>query len=385
MPDEPKQLRVLFLLRPDSETWPGGDTVQAEHTAAALAAEHVDVHVAFEMPPDLAGFDCVHLWHLERTHETAAHLPRLLAEDLPLVLSPIHWPPQGRPRRAGGYPRLVWWREEAKNAVRLLLAEDDAERRAAWFAVRHGWWTCRQALLEAADVLLPNSRAEAACLAQETETPGVVVPNGVTAEALALDEAPADSVPAPLADLRILCAGHFDPRKNQLGLIRALAGTDLSVTFLGGPRRMHGRYHARCLRQGQPVHRFAGSLPHDEVLAAMRHARVHVCPSLLETPGLANLEAGLLGCVLVVPDCPPVREAFGEHAIYFQPGAAADLRRAVETAVATEPNPALPARIRATYTWQEAAARTRDAYALAMRTHGQRTSADLPRQGAARA
>jgi glycosyltransferase involved in cell wall biosynthesis len=349
------EIAVLFAVRGDLTAWPGGDTVQIEGTAGALRNRGVHVTVTSSTRIDPAGFDCVHLWHLERVHENFVHLRRAVAAGVPVVLSPIYWPPGGRPRPGEG--RLRSWREEVKNIVRLFTAGTGDERRAVSAAVRHGWAACRQEIVEQAAVLLPNSQAEAGILAEEF--PGQrlirVVPNAV-------DVTRCLAARSNGRRAGVLCVGHFDPRKNQHGLVEALRGTDIHVTFVGEGRRRHRAYYRRCRRRAAGRHRFLGVRPAETVRSLLGAARVHVCPSRFETPGLVNLEAAVLGCAIVVPDCPPVREYFGAAAHYFRPHDRESLRQAVTAALASAPDPELAARLAARCTWEHAAARTHEAY-----------------------
>jgi glycosyltransferase involved in cell wall biosynthesis len=255
---------------------------------------------------------------------------------------------------------MRWWREELKDVLRLLLARSATERRAVWPTLRRGWAACRQEILDAASVLLPNSNAEAEILAQECSARKriQVVPNAVElgrCRSMGLTGSTAERT-------GILCVGHFDPRKNQLWLVEALRGTGSSITFVGEGRRWHRRYARRCRRRGAGTHRFEGSVPRDGVLELMARAKAHVSPSRYETPGLVNLEAAVMGCSVVVAECPPTREYFADHAHYFLCGDRESLRRALSEALAQPPDPALKDRVTSHYTWEVAAEKTHEAY-----------------------
>jgi glycosyltransferase involved in cell wall biosynthesis len=357
-PSSPKPLRVLYAVRRDLEEFAGGDTVQILNTARELRKLGVEVTFCTDPATDPAGFDCVHLWHLERVHESYAFMGRAKAAGLPTLLSTIYWP--FRDSSAG--PGLVrGTRENAKNLFRLIRSRDRVEMRMVTKVLGLGWRRCRQRLLDSVDILLPNSQAEADVLAQQTccENRVVVVPNGIDPDACV----------APLTDgprEGILSVGQFDPRKNQLQFVQATRGIGRPVTLVGAPRRMHRRYYQRCVRAAGDEVTFAGALPHAEVLQRMARSRVHVCPSLAETPGLVNLEAAMMGCTLVVPDCPPVKEYFGDMAVYFRPGDGQSLRDAVEQACSIPCSAQLRQHILDHYCWSHAALATLAAYRTAL-------------------
>ncbi len=358
---------VVFFVRPDLTDLPGGDTVQVLATAKSLRQWGHCVTVTSDPSIELGGFDVVHLFHLERPHETYIYLLAALKARKPIALSPIYWPATGRPRpRSSLYgSRGHFWREDAKNMVRYFLARTQLERGAIRLALKSGFSRCRGRLLESASVVLPNSQAEADLIAQECRCSQrfVVVPNVVD---LAECREAMGQGPAPRRT-ELLCVGHFDPRKNQLGLIRATRGLDVSITFIGAARRLHRRYYDRCVRESGGRHVFWGALPHSEILQRMRGARAHICPSHFETPGLVNLEAAVMGCCVVVPDCPPVREYLQGGAIYFDPGDLDSLREAVVLARDRCESDALARHVSETYTLEALAQRTVGAYAMIVR------------------
>ena len=65
----------------------------------------------------------------------------------------------------------------------------------------------------------------------------------------------------------------------------------------------------------------------------MGKSRLCISTSTSETPGLSNLEAAMMGCNLILPDIAPVKEYFGDDAIYISPEEldARFLRRAEST------------------------------------------------------
>ena len=358
-------MRVLFAVRDDLEREPGGDTVQTLGTALALRQLGVDVVISSDLKSPADHFDLIHLWHLERVHESYAHLLRAETAGVPAVLSPIYW--SEHQKGSARLTRARHWPEEAKNLVRFLRARSWTERAGANVALRTGWGRCRRRLLESTVALLPNSHAEAALLADETTRPIRlrVVPN-----AFDVDNLDAAATGRHLPTNGVACVGHFDPRKNQLALIEALRETDIPVTFVGGARRMHRAYYRKCQQRLGAHMSMLGPLPAEEVASVLRRVKAHVCPSWFETPGLANLEAAALGCALVIGDCPPVREYFGNSAHYVDPADPSSLRRAIHAALAQAPDQALSQRVRTQFTFAAAAKATLHVYeeVLAERT-----------------
>jgi glycosyltransferase involved in cell wall biosynthesis len=362
----PADIKVLFAVRRDLTTSPGGDTVQVDGTASGLRRLGVEVTVSSDPEADLSAFDCVHLFHLERVHETYPHYLNAERQGKPYVLSPIYWPRDEASARAQakGWGGMRWSAPDLANVVRLL-APGAAERRAIVLVLRKGWRRCREEILAGARVVLPNSRSEAEFLPAEFAESGRcrVVPNAIDPEVCRAVRARVSGGPRS----GVLSVGHFDVRKNQMLLIRALAGSDVPVTFVGEGRFLQKPYYRWCRLRAGGNFRFLGRVSKEKVLELMCGARVHVCPSRFETPGLANLEAAAMGANLVVPDCPPIREYFGDEVCYFSNGDAEGLKAVVLKALGTSAAPGLAERVLEMYTWDAVAKETLAAYEDAMK------------------
>ena len=75
-------------------------------------------------------------------------------------------------------------------------------------------------------------------------------------------------------------------------------------------------------------------------------------PSLLETPGLAALEAAAQGSKLVVTEVGSTREYFGGLVEYVDPKDPEGLRRAVERQLGARRDGRLREHVLANFTWQ---------------------------------
>jgi glycosyltransferase involved in cell wall biosynthesis len=127
----------------------------------------------------------------------------------------------------------------------------------------------------------------------------------------------------------VLSVGRLEPRKNQLTLIRALAGTGVTLVIVG--HDSHPVYAERCHAAAGPNVIFTGRLPHEDSLlgAAYREASLYVHPSWSEGASIATLEAASSGCRLLLSDLPAAREYFGPLASYVSPDDGQALRQAI--------------------------------------------------------
>lgn len=154
------------------------------------------------------------------------------------------------------------------------------------------------------------------------------VPNGV-------EERFAQANPKPfreqygIYDPFVLSVGFIEPRKNQLGLIRALKGLGIKMVFVG--KALNIKYFHRCQSEAGEKAMFLGEIPHGSELlpSAYAAARVFCLPSFAEVLSIAALEAAVAGTRLVLSTTWRPQEQFGSFAIYVNPHSISEIRQAV--------------------------------------------------------
>ena len=327
---------------------PGGGEIQMLATARALESVGVRARLWRPWEERLRGADCLHLFGSLPEHLPVVETAR--RQNVPVVLSTIAWFDLGS-----------YWREPPSAAKRLaacvrFLARAGCPRLPSW----------RRRLYHAVDLVMPNSNAEAEQLIRYFQVPAErihVVPNGA-------DVRLAQPDPEPFVRLVgtrgfVLSAGRIEPRKNQLGVLRAVRGTKLPVVVLGDVVPGYEWYALRCRREADPEHvRFVGRLDYDDPLLAAAYAACGclVLASWYETPGLVALEAGMSGVPLVLPERGCAREYFGGEAAYVKAGDTAGIRRAIVDALRRGRSPALARLVRGNFSWTAAARATREGY-----------------------
>lgn len=136
----------------------------------------------------------------------------------------------------------------------------------------------------------------------------------------------------------ILNVGNIEPRKNQLSLARAMKSFEDKKLVLIGHIRDTKYYDAvkNELADDQIVH--IGSIEHYSPLlrSAYNAASVFCLPSILETPGLAALEAKALGVKIVVTSEGSTKEYFGDSVFYCDPNDIDSIRDAIINAVSDD-------------------------------------------------
>jgi len=307
---ERRQVEVLIVTR-----WPwfllyGGCEIQAAKYVAHATAPDVNVRLADEYQLEIDA-DIIHFVGTSQSTIEALRMAR--ARGLSTVLSPVYYTTPHKELFLAGLLRMPY--------VSRFFA-------AALY----------QRAFCSADLLLPNSRAEVRQLqrifgVQPDRT--VVLHNGV-------DEPDPDVKSDAFARTfgvegsYVLCVSMIDPRKNTIGLIRGFLEAGLPQTQLvlvGGWRTGNSDYHAQvealCRRNSDKV-RIVGFVSDRKLLAsAYKGACMHALPSFFETPGLSSLEALTYGCNIVVGDCEPVREYFGDLPFYCNASSAQSIAAAL--------------------------------------------------------
>ncbi len=339
---------VVFLAAsPWAMVSPGGGEIQMTALADALpgvgAAPRVG-NSCEQLPPDT---DCLHLFG-----SAVEHLPLVEAarrRDVPVVLSTIAWFDWVNCLRE---PGPLWQRLAA--TARFL-----ARAAYPWLP---SW---RRRLYHEVDLLLPNSNAEANQLMRYFGVPSEkihIVPNGAEPRFATADPEPFRELVG--ASNFVLYAGRIEPRKNQLGFLRAMRGVNVPVVVLGDVVPGHESYLAQCRKAADHHVRFLPRLEHDDPMLASAYAACGclVLVSWFETPGLAALEAAMSGTPLVLPIGGSAGEYFGPLAEYVGPNDLAAIRLAVLAALARGRNDMLAELTRHSFSWATAARATREAY-----------------------
>ncbi len=345
-------VNVLIWANQAYDIIPGGHRVQIDRSAEALRCRGVSVTVDSGPGVSLENVDLVHSFSARPEWVRRARQARI-----PVVVSTIYW----NQRYVLGLDKRRSPRQRTIRAVRLM---GSAIRRGPELTASQLLRPIidRQLIFESADLLLPNSMAEAKAIRTElaVSTPAHVVPNGVDHYTFTLP-----SEPGPRRG--VLYVGRIEPHKNQLGLINALAGTQIPLTIVGPVHPHHRGYMDKCRRAAGPETRFVNALGQDALVALYREAAVHAMPSWFETTGLSSLEACLCGAAVVTTDRGYAHEYFQELAYYCDPSKPRSIRAAIEAALKAGGSAPLRERILRHYTWEHAADATIGGYEVAGR------------------
>lgn len=369
-------MRVLLInSRVDSETRPGGDTIQFHKTKSAL--QNLGVRVEVRSPRQLEEIppcDIAHVFNIQMP-ESAENVCRTLEErHIPIALSPIYWDVLPLWFELAAKERPRW-----KYLVRLFGKGATGRLYAKWQKIKSpasAAWQIQRRLLKRAHGILPNSESEADIL-QTSFRLGAdfrkrihIIPNGIDADLYRSIPKASDAflMKHGVRDF-VLEIGMIYPTKNQLGLIEALYDLPVPLVFIGSFRADMQDYANACRIRGSQRGgvTFVAHMPHEELPGIYSLAAVHALPSWRETPGLVSLEAAAAGCRIVSTCIGSARDYLGDLAWYCHPGDPKSIRKAVEDALNSDPPAGLRQHVLDKYTWCHAGEATLHSYEKILR------------------
>lgn len=147
-------------------------------------------------------------------------------------------------------------------------------------------------------------------------------------------------------------AATVSRRKNQISLIKALKGTGLKLV-INNTQSIEDNLEEefRSLVKDDPNILCLEKLSLEMLVSAYKAAKLSVSVSLSETAGLVNLEAGYLGCRLVVSDLPALREYLQGYATFIDQHNVEAIRRGVLSGLEKDYDPTIRDFILNEYTW----------------------------------
>ena len=363
---------VLFQSRTTLFTVPGGDTVQITRTAQALRDLGCRVDVTIELEPDVGNYDLVHLFNLTRPQELLVQIRNARRQAKKTVLSTIYVDYSDYERNARqSYGRIasrvlpLSTLEYCKTIARAVKNGEFHYGTLRYLARGHR--AAQREIIRSIDIFLPNSAHEMQRVSSDfpgaLRKPFVVVPNAVDAALFNTNQTGHPPAAAQCIGTGVvLCVARIEGRKNQLNLILAMRYLPWKLLLIGKPAPNHRHYFEKVIKEAGANVQILGEVPHEELPKYYAAAKVHVLASWMETTGLSSLEAGAMGCNLVITDKGDTREYFGDAAFYCKPDSVESIRDAIVRAYSAPANVDLQERIRRDFTWKKAAEKTLEAY-----------------------
>lgn len=367
-------MKILFQSRTTLFSVPGGDTVQILKTAEALREKGCIVDVSTELEPDVSGYDIVHLFNLMRPQEVYLQARNAKKHRKPVALSTIYGLYTEFEKKArGGFfgvlaNRLGNYQIEYLKVMARVILNREINKGTVMF-LKKGYLSLQKEICRMVDVYLPNSESEMGRVVKDiglSNYQNVVVPNAVDINNFDYNRTVVASDVLKYKDC-ILSVARIEGRKSQLNLILAVNNLPYTLVIIGKPGPNSSKYYAECRKKAGKNVVFLGHVDHINLPQFYKTARVHALISWMETPGLSSLEAGAMGCNLVITGRGDTRDYFGDYAFYCEPDSVVSIRSALKQAFEAPLNPVLAQHISQNYTWSRAAEKTLEGYAHALK------------------
>ncbi|MFA5008032.1 MAG: glycosyltransferase [Candidatus Omnitrophota bacterium] len=329
-------MRIAFFAYPHSFQVPGGGEILLLKTKESLEKKGISVKLFNQWEDKLKNFDILHVFGSVKDCLGLMEAAKPLG--VKVVLSPIFWSTLNRAfHEYGGINKKL------NMSVRHLVK--------AIFPIMP---SSRRRMLQIADSILPNSKAEVNQLIKLFAADK----NKMHVCYLAADERFSKALPDEFTSKFgindfILSVGRIEPRKNQLNLIKALKGCEKKLVIIGNIVLGYEKYYEACRNLGGSDVLFINNVNHESSILASAYAacRVFVLQGWFETPGLVALEAGLAGANLAVTNAGSTKEYFAKYAEYFNPASSKSIRTAVFSALKKNKTDELKKHIMNNFTW----------------------------------
>lgn len=357
---------ILFQSRPDLLENVGGDTIQILKTKQALESLGNKVDIDSRIDKKLKSYDIVHIFNLQNTKYTYQLVLNAKKQGKKIALSTIWWD-----------FKYVWDdKDVAKYAVKFnnVLLSDYIPLTAIKFINKKGHYLLNirrhrkiKEILNAVDVILPNSVAELEILVSELEMPNLRKKSCVVYNAISLPKFCNDDNKLNIPDNCVMTVGRIEPIKGQLKVIKALMNRkEIPIVFIGrGIESPYGQACQNMARARGNVY-FISEVKHEEIDKYYKYAKVHALVSLRESPGLASLEAAVNGANVVTSIHAPICEYFKTLSHVCDPNDLIDIEKKIITAWKTSRNDELRSFIMDNFTWKNTGLQTQDAYKMCM-------------------
>lgn len=340
-----QKLKILLVAPLSIGLVNGGVRTQAVFTAEYLSKLNTEIKLynpwKIYNPGD---FDIIHTF--TAGYETTVVVKQLSDSGAKVVVSPVHYT-----RQSPKAVRAAQFIEKTGNKV---------------FSGIHTGYSIKKEICEKADLLIPNTNAEAE---QIIEGFGIdkrkvsVIPNGVESR---FADAKPDLFHSKynLKNFTLFVGDASAHRKNLLPLLEKITPDDNTLVIIGNLDESD--YSMRCneLIDSNENIIYIQNLDHDDPMleSAYAAAGVFVLPSYYETPGIAAMEAALAGCKIVITEKGGTKEIFQNEATYLNPDSADSIIEAVRSAQKKSSSDALKDRLLSKFTWEKVAEQTLEAY-----------------------
>ncbi|MCD6364171.1 MAG: glycosyltransferase family 4 protein [Synergistetes bacterium] len=346
-------MKVLFCIRKDWRTAPGGDVIQMLGTKEAMEKQF-DIKIYVEGNPFMVAnynnVSIVHVFNIQNIDVTLSFIESAKAIGKKVILSPIFWNLShacfvNTLALIGIFdlsPKFYFCERLHRNFAQVF---SEIGTRFYYFSAAYKY-KVRKAL-NLVDMLLPNSIEEKRIIEHTFDMKVKkcrIVLNAVDKRVF---NHKSHRQSCENSKKEVICVARIEPVKNQISIIRALEDLkDIKVILVGRPKEEDRYYYESLLwiaRERGNVEIIENHLDHQALSELYRKANVHVLPSFRESPGLSTLEALCCGLNVVISDREflPVdtyfKDLLDKHVFMCNPYDPSSIRKAVLMALESPP------------------------------------------------
>ena len=352
-------MKILFVSRHTINTILGGDTIQMENTAKELRKLGTSVDFYTKDIIDFSPYDIIHFFNITRPDPI---LDILHKTNKPYVISTIYvdysfYKYQNRYSKMGLLTSLFGRDgiEYLKSTLKHFLGKEKINY------LPYLWTGQKRSIkkvLKKSSYILPNSESEKTRLVKQYGvSPNCqIIPNGVDVGKFK------NTNNVKRVKNKILCVASIEPRKNQLNLIKAIKNTQFDLTIIGDPSPNHLSYFKKCKFEAGGNVKFISKISQLDLVNHYLESAIHILPSWFETTGLSSLEAGYLGCKLIVSPNGDTKDYFENYANFCEPSSIISIRNTIDKVDKLYNSNALKNRIDKEYNWKNTARLTQSVY-----------------------
>lgn len=327
----PNKIKVLFVTYPRIGLNRGGLQIQIEKTAEALTNAGVDVIFYDPWKNQIPEVDLCHVFSIDGT--LLYHIERAVGLGKPVIISPVF----------NGFTGGVWkFILKSKLAKYVPGMYSDLKRAGR--------------MLTLSNQILALNEAERDSLVRAFKLPSencVVLPNGIDRSFFSADPELFKNK-FGIKDF-ILQVGSIEPNKNQLNMIRAVAGLPYKLIIIGQATSFNQDYYAKCRAAAGDNVIFAGQFAHEDPLfaSAFAAATLVVLPSYREVMPLTLYEAAVAGSKLAISKNVPISENIKQFVPFFDPDNTENIAAVIDNEMKMPRNSELQEKACLMPTWQD--------------------------------
>jgi glycosyltransferase involved in cell wall biosynthesis/thioredoxin-like negative regulator of GroEL len=352
-----KKIKVLLHNRPNTFTQRGGDTIVIEKLLDGLKNSNVEVTIDLEAKHNPKDFNLVHIfnfalpdmvrYYAEQSHKAGVpYVITTLLEDIPNFHYQSHFVSSQLIEYVSKNQNKDWFNSHSDFNYHLVEKAKPFDN--AWAAKN-------------ASALFTNGLQESITV-KKTYGDNLNIKEIKLGHELKAQGSKEEWIKEFGFEDFVLCVGRIESRKNQLALLKALEGDEITVVLAGGGFSYQPDYLEAVKnfkRKGKTI--ILSKLSDQQLANAYAAAKVHALPSWYELPGLVSLEAAHYGCNIVATRNGTSSDYLGDEAFYCDPGNLDSIRTAVLSAYYAPRQTNLKEKVM-NYSWKQMADQTLLAY-----------------------